>query len=263
MTALVAATEIQVSASWALGVAMATVRTGAFVAACALVPRSLPGMARASLAFALGFFIAVPLQGGLDVTTADIVVAATTNLVVGLVVGWFVGLGAHVFNIGGTLIDLAAGLSIGSLFDPESGSSPGPLSRFTSVAGYALLISAGALGLVASVLHASVEAVALDGRLAGLAPLGDLAIERTTMLLRSGVQLALPVVAVMFTIEIVFGITNRFVPQFDAFLIGLPTKLITVIVLFGGVVTTFPAYADQVLASGTELARQMLTGLGG
>jgi flagellar biosynthesis protein FliR len=123
------------------------------------------------------------------------------------------------------------------------------------------LISLGGLTLVAQVLAASTSAIALDGQIGLSSVLGSIATARSTSLLRTGVELALPVGAVLFTLELGFGVLSRFVPQLNAFLVGLPVKLFTLFLVLGGFTVTFPAYADNVLAGAVTTARDVLGAL--
>jgi flagellar biosynthesis protein FliR len=252
--------ELNVSVTWALSLALATARTGAFVAACALVPRSMPRIVRGGFALALALLIATPMPN-LKIDTTDIVVYVAVNAFIGFVLGWLVGLLTYVFDIAGSIIDFMAGTTAGSVFSHETGSSEGPVARFTSLAGHALLISLGGLTLVAQVLAASTTAIALDGQIGLSSVLGSIASARSTSLLRTGVELALPVGAVLFTLELGFGVLSRFVPQLNAFLVGLPVKLFTLFLVLGGFTVTFPAYADNVLAGAVTTARDVLGAL--
>ncbi len=154
-----------------------------------------------------------------------------------------------------------AGTTAGAVFSHETGSSEGPIARFSSLAGHALLVSLGGLTLVAQVLAASTSAIALDGHVGLSSVLGSLATSRSTALLRTGVELALPVGAVMFTLEIAFGVLSRFVPQLNPFLVGLPVKMLAMFLVLGGFAVTFPAYADNVLAGAVSTARDVLAAL--
>jgi flagellar biosynthetic protein FliR len=254
--------EVNVSVGWAMALALAMARTGAFVAACGLVPRSMPKIVRGGFAVALALLIAEPMPG-LSLDTTDIVVYIATNAFIGFVLGWLVGLLTYVFDVAGSIVDFMSGTTAGAVFSHETGSSEGPISRFTSLAGHTLLMSLGGLTLVAQVLAASKSAIALDGHIGLSSQLGSLATARGTSLLRTAVELALPVGAVMFTLEIAFGVLSRFVPQLNPFLVGLPVKMLAIFLVLGGFAVTFPAYADNVLAGAVSTARDVFAALAG
>jgi flagellar biosynthetic protein FliR len=198
---------------------------------------------------------------GLRLDTTDIVVYIATNAFIGFILGWLVGLLTYVFDIAGSIVDFMAGTTAGAVFSHETGSSEGPVARFSSLAGHALLISLGGLTLVAQVLAVSTSAVALDGHIGLNSVLGSIVTSRCTALLRMAVELALPVGAVLFTLEIAFGVLSRFVSQLNPFLVGLPVKMLTMFLVLGGFAVTFPAYADNVLAGAVSTARDVLAAL--
>lgn len=248
---------IEVSVAWALGLALAVTRAGALVAMCALVPRAIPRVARGVLAIAIGLLVAEPV-GSSDIGAAELAIDAFTNLAIGAAVGWFLGLAVAAFQIAGTLVDLGSGVTLGSVFDPDTGGNPGPFTRFYTVAIQALVIAGGGLMLVTQVLWASTRAVSLDGRLSGFGPLGPAAAEQFSQMFRFGVQLALPVVALLFVAEIAFGLLSRLAPQINMFLIALPVKTLLAISLVGTASVLFPRAADEVFRSGVDSVSRLL-----
>lgn len=250
---------IEISVGWALGLALAVTRAGALVALCALVPRAIPRVARGVLAIALGLLIAEPI-GDSTIGAGELAVDAFTNLAIGAAVGWFLGLSVAAFQIAGTLVDLGSGVTLGSVFDPDTGGNPGPFTRFYTVAIQALVIAGGGLMLVTQVLWASTRAIALDGRLRGFGPLGPAAAESFSQMFRFGVQLALPVVALLFVAEVAFGLLSRLAPQINMFLIALPVKTLLAISLVGTASVLFPRAADEVFRRGVDSVTQLIGG---
>lgn len=251
--------RIDMSISWAIGLALGVTRAGALIALCALVPRVIPKLGRAALAIALGLLIAEPV-GNASIGAAELAVAAFTNLAIGAALGWFLGLAISAFQVAGSLVDLGSGVTLGSVFDPETGGNPGPFTRFYIVAAQALVVAGGGLMLVTQVLWASTRAIALDGRLSGFGALGGAAVERFTEMFRHGVELALPVVAVLFVSEIAFGLLSRLAPQINMFLISLPAKSLMTIAMVGTAAVLFPRAADTAFRSGVESVLDLLGG---
>jgi flagellar biosynthetic protein FliR len=251
--------QADLSGDWVIGLALAVVRSAALVGACAFVPRVIPGLGRAILAIALGVLVAVP-AGSVSMSAADLAVAAFTNAVIGFVVGWFLGLLAFVFQVGGSVVDMSSGVSLGSVFDPDAGNSPGPFARFYTIAGQTLIIAAGGLTIVAQALWASTKVVALDGRLSSMGFLGDAATGTVSELFRSGVELALPVAAVLFVAEVAFGLLSRLAPQVNMFLIALPVKTLMVLSMMGTACVLFPRYADHAIDGGLATVSRLLGG---
>lgn len=250
---------MNISVAWALGLALAVTRASAFIVACALVPRAIPRLGRTAFALALGLLIAQPV-GSIDMTTADLVAASFVNLILGAALGWFVGLAAYLFQVAGSVVDAASGVSLGAVFDPDAQTTPGPFARFFTLGGQALLIALGGLTIVTQALWVSTKVVALDGHLGNLQPLGAAAASSVSELYLRGVELALPIAAVLFVGELAFGLLSRLAPQINVFLISLPVKCLVTLAMLGSAAMLFPRFADQALASGVEAATRLLGG---
>jgi flagellar biosynthetic protein FliR len=249
--------SLDFSVVWFLGLALAVARSAALVSFCAFVPRTIPGLGRIALALAVGIVIAQPVLDA-NMTSVDLVVAAVTNIVIGAVLGWFLGLLASMFQVAGTVVDMTSGVSLGSVFDPDAGSTPGPFSRFYTLSAQALIIAGGGLTALFQVAWVSTKAVALDGHLSNLGVLGSAATSRVDLMFRKGVELALPVAAVLFVSELAFGLLSRLAPQINMFLIALPVKTLMALSMLGTACVVFPRYADQAITGGLQTVTRLL-----
>ncbi len=251
--------EMQISIAWALGLALAVTRAAGIVAFCSFVPRSIPRPGRNAFAIAVGLLIAQPVVN-VEMSSADLVVAAFTNLLLGAILGWFLGLLASMFQVAGAVIDLTSGVSLGSVFDPDSGNTPGPFSRFYTLSAQTLIIVMGGLTALIQVAWVSTKAVALDGHLGRLAALGQTATSSVDDMFRRGVELALPVASVLFVSELAFGLLSRLAPQINMFLIALPVKTLMAMSMLGTACIVFPRYADNAIHGGITTVSRLLGG---
>lgn len=249
--------QLDFSITWALGLAFAVARAGAFVALCAFVPKTIPGLGRTVLALAIGIVISQPVANA-SMSTSDVVVAAVTNVVIGGVLGWFVGLFAFMFQVAGSVVDVTSGVSLGSVFDPDAGNTPGPFARFYTLSAQTLIIAGGGLTVLIQVAWVSTKAVPLDGHLAALGILGSEATHQVNQMFRKGVELALPVAAVLFVSELAFGLLSRLAPQINMFLIALPVKTLMVLSMLGSACVMFPRFTDQAVVAGLQTAGRLL-----
>ena len=246
---------------WALGLALGTVRAGAFVAAGGLIPRSIPRTVRATPAIAFGAFIGQPLRG--DPGVATLVSLAFMNAFIGFALGWLLGLAIQRFQTAGAVLDLTSGLTIGSLFDKETMNTPGAVSKIMDHVGMTLIIVGGGLGVAAKVLVASTQAVALDGSLHSAALVGPAAGRAVSGVMRTGLELALPIVAVLFLLEITLGLAARVASQLNPFLLGMPIKILTTFALLSSLSVVFPATANRAVAEAVSTVRDLLRAFAG
>ena len=246
---------------WALGLALGTVRAGAFVAAGGLIPRSVPRAVRATPAIAFGLLIGHPLTSQPDIP--KLVTLAFMNAFIGFSLGWLLGLAVQRFQTAGAFIDVTSGLTIGSVFDHETMNTQGSIARIIDHAAMTLIIVGGGLGIAAKVITASVQAVALDGSLHAAALVGPTAGRALSTAVRAGLELALPVVGVLFLIELTLALIARAAPQMNAFLLGMPVKIIITMMLVGGLVVVFPAVAQRSVADAVASVRTVLRAFAG
>lgn len=252
--------ELNLSVAWAMGLALAVARAGAFVAFCAFIPRSVPPQGRATLAIALGLFIATPVVTPTDLQMDDLVVNTVINITVGALIGWILGTPVHLFQVAGSVLDNVSGITVGSLFDPESGTTPGPIARAYTLTAGTIIMATGGLTIVTQVLWATTRVVALDGRMGSIAGVNEVVLDQVSELFRRGIELAMPIAAVLFVGELAFGLLGRMVPQLNMFLVGLPLKTLLTISMLGTASVLFPRFVDQLVASGTDTAIRLLGG---
>ncbi len=201
-----------------------------------------------------------PVPVAIDAGASDLIVSSVVNITLGAVMGWFLGLPLFLFQAAGTVLDTASGLSIGAVFDPDSGTSPGPIARAYTFTGQALVVAVGGLMVMAQLLWYSTKAVALDGSIGTMSGLGSLATDGVDLMLRRGVELALPILSVLFVGEVAFGLLSRMAPQINTFLVGLPLKAVLTLSMLGTAALAFPRYVDELLATGTDSVLKLLGG---
>lgn len=132
----------------------------------------------------------------------------------------------------GALVDVARGATIANVLDPSSGEQRSLVSVFLGLALPALFLSAGGHRVVLNALGdglssyppGSLAPPALAGRPllgaeAALA-IGGLFVETFQL----AVRLALPVVALLFVVDVALGLLNRVAPRVQVFFLGMTLK---------------------------------------
>lgn len=253
--------DLVLDAPWVVGLLLATTRVGAFAVASPQLGSVIPVPAKLAFAVSLGLFMTGPVTG--DLTIERVVAMAVVNATVGVLMGWIVGVLFHMFAIAGTMIDATAGTSIASIIDPTRGEQGAVFSRLFQVGGLALFYALGGLGLLVSTLVWSVRAVPLAGSadLDGGA-LAGAATTLTSRVLVAGLELAMPVLAVLLLTELVLGLAARFAPTANVFLLGLPAKVYLALAMSGMSVALFPEAMDGLLGLSRQTAIEVLNGIG-
>lgn len=147
--------------------------------------------------------------------------AATTEAMIGTVLGLMLALPYHVFHAIGSVIDTQRGAGVGALLDPLTGveatETANLLQMFSAVV---FLVAGGMLPLVEAI-HGSYTLVPM-----GTAFVPDLPSIHGFMdiVFSSAVRMAAPVLVLLFLVEIVLGVLSRFAQQLNAFSVSLAVK---------------------------------------
>lgn len=236
--------EVVVDPGWATGLALSSTRVAAFAVASPIYGRVVPLPGRIALVLVLGFFLtdSVPTP---DLGT--LVGAGIANALVGAALGFLTGLLFYVFQVAGGLLDFSSGLSVSGVLDPMTGQREAIYGRtFGLVAGALFLALRGDQMLVAG-LTRSVEAVPLVGMPSLDAGLAEMSVDLVGKMMLASVELAFPALAALFLVELAMGLATRMVPQINAFLVGLPAKILVSLLLVSLVALAAPSLMGGVM----------------
>lgn len=253
--------ELPIDPTWVAGLILAITRVGTFVITSPILGRAVPAPARLAFTVAVGASLAVPVPPG-TLELGALIGAGVTNAIVGGTLGFLTGLIVHTFATAGGIVDFVSGLSVATVFDPVSGDQGAVFARLFHLTAVVLLLIGGGMALIVGGLAASVRVLPLTGGLAPSGILPETVMNLVTQVMRSGVELVLPIIGVLLMLELAFGLAARFSPQANVLMLGLPAKILTSITVVGSAWVLFPdAIADtqRTIGQATEAA---LRGLG-
>ncbi len=207
-------------------VALAALRVTVFlVIAPPFSHRAVPGMVKAMLGVGLALAMATSLTVPEDLTATDFIMMGLSEAVVGAGLGVLVALIFTAVQTAGRFLDLLGGFELGQAFDPMTMTSSGPFGRFYQMIAVVLLFVSDGYQLVVGGLARSFQALPLGAMLdlGGLA--GQLAGAVSQMFL-AGLQVAGPLIAVLFLADVGMGLLTRVAPALNAFALGFPLKIL-------------------------------------
>lgn len=239
---------------------LATVRAGAWlVVAPPFNGRLVPAPAKALLAAGLALPVATQLSAQVPAMDMPAILGAVVmQVAVGMGLGFIVYLLMAAVQAAGSFLDLFGGFTLASAFDPLSLSQSavfGRLHQFFAV--LLLLVSDGHL-LVLRGFYRSYQAIPLDGSLP-LSSLSNALVTGVGGFFAAALQIAAPLIAVLFLADVGLGLLTKIAPSLNAFQLGFPMKMLLTLLLAG---LTFPLLPGIV----AELARRataVIAGLGG
>lgn len=222
------------------------VRLGAMLAvAPVLGHRSLPMMHRAGLAVVLALVLAPvvgPARGARLDEGLGLTLALAGEVFVGVVIGFVASLAVAAVQSAAELVGFQMGLGMGAVFDPAMGQPATSLTRFQEVVALLLFLGINGHHALLLTVAASFQAIApgsvlaYSGVAAGFSSLGG-------KLFRSSLELAAPLVGILFIVNVVMALFTRVAPQMNVFALGAP---VMVAVGLFGLVETSPYFMTVV-----------------
>ncbi len=215
-----------------LWVLVLTRLTGMLAAFPLLGADRLPVQLRAALAVLLATIIVpvVPAPATLPAGIPALLALMAGELAVGLLLGTVVAWIIEAVAFAGALMDMQMGFSFVQFLDPSTNHS-------VSISGSLLVQMASVLIFVTGLHHQMILALVDSYRVAPLGqgvPLQAMGlILLLGQLLTKGFQLAFPVLAVLFLMDLILGISGKFMPQLQLLQLSFPLKIALGMVILG------------------------------
>lgn len=250
---------IPISQMWLEVLLLATVRMTAFlIVAPPFSHQAFPGRIKAMLGLGLGLAVTQRLTVGYTAKdTAGFVGAVLLELATGLLLGFLVYVIFAAIQSAGSLLDLFSGFQMAQAFDPHMMVNGAQFTRLLQMAAIALLFSSDGYQLVIGGLTASFSALPLAGGMDLSQPVEAMTTAVTGMFL-AAVQIAGPLLVVLFLADVGLGLLTRVAPALNAFSLGFPLKIFLTLMLAGFLFLALP----RIVSSLTNQAIKALMGVG-
>jgi flagellar biosynthetic protein FliR len=195
--------------------------TGLIVAAPIFGHRTVPAPVKAGLAAVLALVLA---RGAAVAPGAlPVLIAAPIELLIGLCLGLIISLGFHAVELGGRLVSLQIGLSLGAVFSPTSGEGSTALDPFFSVFAGLLFLALDLHLAVVRALASSFTTLPIGG--GWPTDLWVLGAQLTALALELGTRIAMPIAITLLLAELAVALLARAIPSINVFFLGLPLKI--------------------------------------
>lgn len=143
------------------------------------------------------------------------------EVLIGTAIGLVVALPFHIFHGMGAIIDNQRGAGIGAMLDPVSGMEATETSNLLQLMSVVVFLATDGMIVLLEVIQDSYVLIPMGGVLAlDLARVQDFA----GTLLAGAVRMALPVLLLLFLVEVLLGVLSRFAQQMNPFSISLAVK---------------------------------------
>lgn len=236
------------SSATLLAVLLGSIRAAAWLMVCPpFNTRLIPMPVKALLSVAIALPMAPRLSQQVpDFTGAAVLIAAVEQVVAGVALGFVTSLIFVAIQAAGDLIDLFGGFSLATAFDPVSQTPTSVFGRFYNLTATTLLMASGGYQLIIRGFTETFELLPLDGTLA-LGTLSELLTTGITDMFVAALQIAGPIIAVLFCADLALGLLSRAAPALNAFSLGFPLKILLTLSLAGTAIAVLPGVLDGIV----------------
>jgi flagellar biosynthetic protein FliR len=193
------------------------------------LPRSVKPMVAVALALAVAPLAA---KSGVPTELPGLVSAVALNVFVGAALGFGTRLVFSAVEAAGSLIDVSSGFTVAFALDPMSNTNNSAFGRFYSLITSVLLFATPAHLLIVMGFMRSFRTVPLDGGIS-LGNLDEKLIGGLSDMFVSALQIAAPLLVILFLADLGMGLLNRIAPQMNVFSLSFPLKIALTLGLVG------------------------------
>jgi flagellar biosynthesis protein FliR len=239
--------DLSLPASTLVAYLLVVVRVSAWIAvAPPFNTRVVPPIVKIALALALAMPLAPRLAAEAPAPELfPLARALFFQVVVGLVLGFLTQLLFSAVQAAGELIDLASGFTLASLYDPLSNVTSSMFGRIHQLVAVTLLFALNGHLLLVRGLLTTFESL----------PLHPVSISSLTQVFSANVgrfvvaalEIAAPILAVLFLSELALGLVSRAVPALNVFSMSFPVKILLTLSLAGVAMTLLPGAVTSIL----------------
>jgi flagellar biosynthetic protein FliR len=243
----------------ALWVLVLTRITGLLAAFPLLGSEQMPLQVRAALGAMLATVIlpVISVSPNVPSSLPELAGLMASELAIGLLLGTVVAWILEAVAFAGTLMDTQMGFSFVQFLDPAT-------SQTTSISGALMMQMAALLVFITGLHHHMILALVDSYRIAPMGqgvPLQVMGLITVIgQLLAKGFQLAFPVLAVLFLLDLILGISGKFMPQLQLLQLSFPLKIALGLMILGLVLRELGPWLAPLLESAPRLALKLLGG---
>jgi flagellar biosynthetic protein FliR len=181
-----------------------------------------------------------------------LVSSAVEQLFIGAALGFLTRLLFSAVEAAGSLIDLSGGFSLAFAYDPLSATNTSVFGRFFGVFATTLIFATNAHLVILQGFLRTFSILPLDGTLS-LTKLDQTLVHSATGMFVATLQIAAPLIAVLFLADVALGLLSRISPQLNVFQVSFPLKIMLTLGLVGTGFAAMPRIITELANSAASL----------
>ena len=219
---------------------------------------SVPVTVKVTLGAMLAMVIAptVPAGPAADPMSLAGLLIVVLQLVIGLSMGFAMRVVFAAVELAGEVIGLTMGFGFATFFDPQTHGRSSAISQFLALLTLMLFLATNAHLLLLSVLANSFVTLPISATPMPSEGLRQIA-NWGALIFSFGLQLALPLIAVLLVTNIALGVLTRAAPQLNLFGIGFPITLCAGFVMLALALPYIATPLDRMFQKGLDFTQQI------
>lgn len=231
--------------------ALVCARTTAFLFAA---PPFSHGGIPTSVKAMMGVLLGVCLAPGRTAPagTGAFIVGMVTEVALGAGLGLLIATVLAAVQTAGHMIDQLGGFQLAEAYDPLTSSQNGPFGRFYLLIATVLLFASDGYQMLLIGFARSFTAIP-PGAVLDVKGLADVLTRELPDLMVAALQIAGPLIAVLFLADLGLGLLTRVAPSLNAFAMGFPLKILLTLALGSLAVVTLPQAVSGLTSHAVDL----------
>jgi flagellar biosynthetic protein FliR len=220
--------------------------TSFFIVAPVFSARNVPNQFKVGLSFLITLVAFSTIDQNAMTIDGAYLVSVMKEIVIGLLLGFVAYLFFTVVQISGSFIDMQMGFSMANIIDPMTGTQSPILGNLKFMLAVLLFLTFNGHHYFIHAIIDSYKWVPLSNEAFAHiynGQVSDFLFKSFASVFELAFQMAAPMIAALFLIDVGLGILARTAPQFNIFVIGMPLKVLVGFVLltllFPGFLTLF------------------------
>lgn len=201
---------------------------------------AIPAQVKVIISLGLALAVAPRAAAGfVPLETGPFLGALVIELLSGAALGFLVYLAFAAVQSAGSMIDLFSGFQMAQAFDPQSMVNGAQFTRLMQVMALALLFASDAYQLIIGGLVRSFDAIPLGAGISSEIT-AELVMNGLSQMFLAAIQIAGPLIVVLFLADAGLGLLTRVAPQLNAFALGFPLKILITLSMASMVLIALP-----------------------
>jgi flagellar biosynthesis protein FliR len=231
-----------------VAIMLGAARAGAWMMLCppfnsSLIPVPVKALLSVGLALPMTPYLSASIP---SVQTADIIASAALQVFIGAGLGFVTLLLFAAIQAAGDLLDVFGGFTLAMAYDPLSQSQSSVFGRFYNLVAVTLLFATDGHQLILRGFLQTFRTMPLNASFS-MGTLNALLTKGVAQMFLAALQIAGPLIAVLFLTDVAFGLLNRVAPALNAFQLGFPAKIFLMLTLSGTAIAILPRIVGSVV----------------